>query len=228
MLTDKEVLHLERVLVRDNESVEGIALEGGEKWRLSVLDGTALSYFPIFIDAAARVAIAAAVEDIVYVIVADGARHRVVHLRLFEPLVFSAADAVRSLWPFSERTVELTVKGGIYRGTVVRGLPEGKGILTLSADAHGRERIDATFRGGVPEGKGEIVYADGARYTGEILGGLPEGRGEWHSSDGTYYKGYFEEGKRHGSGTVFDKNGKAVCGGWWWHDILTSGEEGGK
>jgi len=52
-----------------------------------------------------------------------------------------------------------------------------------------------------------LIYTSGALYRGEIEDFLPNGNGEMQNADQTSYVGGWKDGKRHGEGTIIDKEG---------------------
>ena len=67
--------------------------------------------------------------------------------------------------------------------------------------------------------KGEIIYSDGSRYSGEKLNGLPHGQGTMSFSsndekDRVSYEGSWKNGKKHGQGTMIGKDGLKYVGNW--------------
>lgn len=61
-------------------------------------------------------------------------------------------------------------------------------------------------------GKGEVSYADGSRYEGEILADQWQGQGVWRSVSGETYQGSFQDGEYHGYGVWQGSNGDSYTG----------------
>jgi hypothetical protein len=76
--------------------------------------------------------------------------------------------------------------------------PEGEGRWT-TADG---TSIQANFKEGAAEGKGEIRYATGLVYRGELQADRPAGQGELAWPDGSTYRGQFAKGLPHGTGEL--------------------------
>lgn len=122
--------------------------------------------------------------------------------------------------------------GERYRGEVVDGVPNGRGVLE-SADGRvlegffedgrmqGESEINwpdgSRYRGpvldGEPHGLGTWRGADRARYTGEYVNGVRHGWGEFRAADGSRYVGGYESGRRSGQGTIIDSDGTLFRGG---------------
>ncbi len=226
MLTDSEVLALENVLVRDNESLTHIRFTSGtygagntntSKWNgedrdvaIEKFDGQPIRSYRF------GIRIAAAVEDVLYLVV----NNTVKRLRLFQSYSETQGIAYDTYEQYmvtavSTRTVTLVTEQGIYIGNVVDGKPEGRGTYEYVSSPDGRVFADGYFLGGVLQNWGTIKYADGGIYKGQIKDGVPDERGEYQYPNGQYYKGYFSEGKPHGSGVLYSKSGKVKHNGWW-------------
>jgi len=85
-----------------------------------------------------------------------------------------------------------------YRGDVRGGLPHGKGSLLFT---DGR-----TFTGelntGRLHGKGELHWPDGSFYQGEFINDVIAGEGDYTSAVGDRFQGEFADEKPHGRGTL--------------------------
>ncbi len=222
MLTDEEVLALDEVLIRDNESLNYVSYDGGwgglgntntteftEMYSrakpLGDLRGqkilkpgyNARSYTPI---------VAAAVEDILYVI-AEGEVHR---LHLFESCTIRRGIAYdtyesSSVWALSDRVVTLETELGTYTGTAVKGVPEGKGVyIYREDDPYDRIKSEGFFIDGQLVETARITYKDGSEYYGTIKNGLPNASvgGKLTYPNGEFYVGGFKDGKPHGNGVL--------------------------
>jgi hypothetical protein len=76
--------------------------------------------------------------------------------------------------------------------------PEGEGRWT-TADG---TSIQAHFKDGAADGKGEIRYVTGLVYRGELQADRPSGQGELAWPDGSAYRGQFAKGLPHGTGEL--------------------------
>ena len=55
-------------------------------------------------------------------------------------------------------------------------------------------------------GEGEYIFSNGATYKGNVLNGLRDGKGIFHSSDGIIYEGEWKKGLKHGKGKITQGN----------------------
>ena len=86
-------------------------------------------------------------------------------------------------------------------------LPQ-KGIL-YSLDGN---YYEGTFLKGKKEGKGIIIYKNGAKYEGEIKNNLHNGVGKLSQLDGEVFIGEWKEGKINGNGVRYHNNGDIYSG----------------
>jgi hypothetical protein len=98
-------------------------------------------------------------------------------------------------------------------GTFVKGKAEGKCTFEMY-DKHGKSAISGTavFKNGKAEGQGEITWADGRKYKGEIKNGKENGHGVLTWKHGASYDGEFKNGLREGKGTFITANGTKYQG----------------
>ncbi|KAF0725956.1 hypothetical protein Ae201684_015726 [Aphanomyces euteiches] len=94
-------------------------------------------------------------------------------------------------------------KGDLYRGTF--DVP--KSMYTFQRESYPRTLFPPQFRDGVPHGRGEIKFADGATYQGEMRDGHITGKGRYVSSTGVIEEGDFVDGMLHGQGYREEPNG---------------------
>ena len=71
-----------------------------------------------------------------------------------------------------------------------------------------------------PQARYELCFGarpmlDGSFYQGRFTNDVPEGIGREQEADGTTYVGEFNQGRRHGNGTLFDRDGSELYGGAW-------------
>ncbi len=232
-LSDEEVLALTHTLVRDNRCMTHIRHSSGTygagntntspysgssiERPLNYYEGEALTRT----ENTCGTQVAAAVEDVLYLVECHFGRTQVIRLRMFESRSQSEGIAydtyeLTSIAPVSDRVVTLKTDIGTYEGTVVDGLPEGKGVYKYNQnDPEGRLRCEGFFLEGEPVRRCTITYRDGSSYMGWLEDGLFDDRGEFHFPNGDYYQGYFKAGKMHGSGILFNKWGKVKHNGWW-------------
>ncbi|WP_435625699.1 hypothetical protein [Flagellimonas sp.] len=62
--------------------------------------------------------------------------------------------------------------------------------------------------------KGNIVWFDGAKYSGALFGDIISGRGTYTWPDGSRYEGAFQNNTRHGRGTMIETDGSKWGGKW--------------
>lgn len=85
----------------------------------------------------------------------------------------------------------------LYRGGMLAGKYEGKGVLTHSFGGG----YDGEYRQGLPHGTGIARWGAGERYEGQWANGQPNGFGTFTTRDGQTYtgqwtKGCFRDGQR--------------------------------
>jgi hypothetical protein len=88
-----------------------------------------------------------------------------------------------------------------YVGEVKNGKPNGLGMFIYQGD--NALRYAGNFVDGLPQGKGTLIFNNGAFLTGEWVKGKLDGKGANHQSDGNLYIGQFADGKKSGKGTFF-------------------------
>jgi len=236
MLTDEEVFALDEVLIRDNESMTHIEFDGGwggagntntteftEMYSgAKPLESFRGQKIPKPQDSASRSSpvIAAAVEDILYVF-EDGNVRR---LHLFERCTMRAGIAydtyeTHSVSSLSDKVVTVETEFGTYTGTVVRGLPEGKGVYCYNEnDPQGRMKAEGFFVEGEIARYAKVTYRDGGVYEGSIGNGLPGSSGctgKYIYPNGDYYIGGFKNGHFDYQGIIYDRTGKVICDAYW-------------
>jgi len=70
------------------------------------------------------------------------------------------------------------------------------------------------LKDGIPNGQGFLSLPDGGKYVGEFKEGIINGQGTVTLSDGRKYSGEFKEGKKHGQGIYTYPNGDKYAGGY--------------
>ena len=70
------------------------------------------------------------------------------------------------------------------------------------------------LKDGIPNGQGFLSLPDGGKYVGEFKEGIINGQGTFTFSDGRKYSGEFKEGKKHGQGIYTYPNGDKYTGGY--------------
>jgi len=104
------------------------------------------------------------------------------------------------------------INGDKFTGELVRGIPQGYGILRLK-EGLGRHEdetetfLEGNFIDGLLNGNGKIttLHSDGSsyhEYVGNLKDNKPNGQGHFQFSYGRYYEGGFKDGNYHGKGTL--------------------------
>jgi len=70
------------------------------------------------------------------------------------------------------------------------------------------------WRGDRFDGKGTILFSNGAQFNGEWRNHSPHGTGMFHHPDGTQYYGDWRHGKPHGQGSSIASDGSRYYGEW--------------
>ena len=70
----------------------------------------------------------------------------------------------------------------------------------------------------LPGGKYEIIYDDGARYTGEMINNRITGQGRMEYADGRIYEGTFSDGRWDGYGNAYFPSNNSRYEGIWSSD----------
>ena len=106
---------------------------------------------------------------------------------------------------FSTQAQDLNV---IPYSTDIGQLPDGWHKFTLQG---------ATFDVEVASGnlvKGNIIWFDGSKYSGNLAGSVISGRGTYTWPDGTRYEGSFKNNQRHGKGSMILLDNSKWSGKW--------------
>ncbi|KAK4783056.1 hypothetical protein SAY86_007430 [Trapa natans] len=70
------------------------------------------------------------------------------------------------------------------------------------------------WSGGIPQGQGKYLWADGCMYVGEWCRGKPTGKGKFFWPTGATYEGEFKNGFMDGKGTYMGPSGETYRGLW--------------
>ncbi len=239
MLTDKQVFALTHILVENNATLTKISYSSG--WygagntntsagenSYGERDVAEFSGKPVIIaqpirDTYMKIGIAAIVEDVVYLIIEkENWRREIVrevkHLHLFEVFSVRGSGPAYDTWesysitPISEVVERITTDIGEYVGTVVKGLPEGKGKYVYNdKDPLKRVSCEGFFVAGKMERFCTVVLENGCKYVGWTQNDTFSSDGmtvKFYYPNGEYYEGEFLNGKMHGSGYIHYSNGK--------------------
>jgi hypothetical protein len=98
---------------------------------------------------------------------------------------------------------------GVFLGSAGESfaLPECPGSFNKNSWNNCKGRVEypdgsyvGTFKNGIPDGRGSVLFKTGAKYIGEIKQGKSHGRGVFVDKNGKY-EGEFKDGAREGQGT---------------------------
>lgn len=109
--------------------------------------------------------------------------------------------------------------GESYEGQWLGLKYEGAGQFNTGAN-EGVVSCVGLFVANVITGLGELNYADGSIYRGDIVGRAPRGRGVLTKASGTTLVGQFLDGELDGPGAEFDKDDNAIKVGTWRKGVL--------
>ncbi|XP_016432425.1 protein ACCUMULATION AND REPLICATION OF CHLOROPLASTS 3, chloroplastic [Nicotiana tabacum] len=104
--------------------------------------------------------------------------------------------------------VEMKYRGGIYRGRIEGGLPEGKGCLSLGDGS----KYDGMWRYGKKSGLGTFYFNNGDIYRGSWRDDLMHGKGWFYFHTGDRWFVNFWKGKANGEGRFYSKLGDVFFG----------------
>lgn len=97
-----------------------------------------------------------------------------------------------------------------YAGRIVDGKREGKGMLVFVDGAN----YIGDFKNNHYHGKGLYTWANGGTYNGEWKDGHKNGVGRETYASGDIFEGYYENGKKNGEGVYYWADGKRYNGTW--------------
>ncbi|KZV31391.1 protein ACCUMULATION AND REPLICATION OF CHLOROPLASTS 3 [Dorcoceras hygrometricum] len=106
------------------------------------------------------------------------------------------------------RVVEMKYRGGIYKGRIHGGLPEGKGRLLL----HDGSVYDGMWRYGKKSGLGTLCFNNGDVYQGSWRDDVMHGKGWFYFHSGDRWFVNFWKGKANGEGRFYSKIGDVFFG----------------
>ena len=112
---------------------------------------------------------------------------------------------------------ELAVKGGLYKGYLLDGIPDGPGEISYT---NGESYVGG-FSEGVFNGVGTYYYLDGSRFDGIWLEGTINGEGTLYNADGSLISGNFIDGVPTGECVYSYANGEIYVG------VLVDGKRNG-
>ncbi|XP_015063167.1 protein ACCUMULATION AND REPLICATION OF CHLOROPLASTS 3 [Solanum pennellii] len=104
--------------------------------------------------------------------------------------------------------VEMKYRGGIYRGRIEGGLPEGKGCLSLEDGS----KYDGMWHYGKKSGLGTFYFNNGDTYRGSWRDDLMHGKGWFYFHTGDRWFANFWKGKANGEGRFYSKLGDVFFG----------------
>ncbi|MBR6796628.1 MAG: nucleotidyltransferase family protein [Clostridia bacterium] len=112
---------------------------------------------------------------------------------------------------------ELAVKGGLYKGYLIDGIPDGPGEISYT---NGESYVGG-FSEGVFNGVGTYYYLDGSCFDGIWLEGTINGEGTLYNADGSLISGNFIDGVPSGECVYSYANGEIYVG------VLVDGKRNG-
>jgi hypothetical protein len=96
--------------------------------------------------------------------------------------------------------------GGIYEGTVVKGVMEGIGIYHFPSGS----KYTGQFKANQKAGKGRMQYQDGTWFKGLFANDMKEGEGVLKYPGGDFYEGNFRADRREGAGEYWYADGSVL------------------
>ncbi|KAK1262306.1 Protein ACCUMULATION AND REPLICATION OF CHLOROPLASTS 3 [Acorus gramineus] len=104
--------------------------------------------------------------------------------------------------------LEMPYRAGIYKGRCQGGLPEGKGRLIFSD----RSFYDGMWHNGKRSGLGAFYYSNGDVFQGSWRDDLMHGKGWFYFRNGDRWFSNFWKGKANGEGRFYSKSGSIFFG----------------
>ncbi len=227
MLSDSDVLGLERVKVKDNQRLTHLCFDIGTygvgNTNVSAYDGKKTFYDVKSFEGErieerqGGIKIVAIVQDVLYLVV-NGVVKRLTENEWFGGSSEIAYDTRESFSISPVRLEKTTVNlsdGRVYEGNVLNGKFEGWGTITYpKKNGGGIKTLRAIFSNGVINRNCTIEFVNGDRYVGETVGEVPEGEGVYTFSNGEKLKGSFyggiNNGGINGRGFLYAKGGKML------------------
>ena len=119
-------------------------------------------------------------------------------------------------------TLEFT-NGGKYIGQIKNDEMNGHGMFIYSrADNEALDYYNGTYKNGLKDGKGKLVWKDGQFYDGQWKDGKRNGFGKEIYGDHDSYEGYFKDNIRSGHGKYTWASGAQYVGN------FENGDQNGK
>ncbi|DBA90468.1 TPA: hypothetical protein ACH3X1_003733 [Trebouxia sp. C0004] len=112
------------------------------------------------------------------------------------------------------KTGKLVCGGGIFKGEVLAGQPNGKGQFFISqVGVRGQQlQYDGEWVRGMREGCGTCLYYNGETYQGQWISNQRHGQGRMQYSNGDAYEGLWIKDHRNGLAKYFYANGDVFVG----------------
>ncbi|WP_414733297.1 hypothetical protein [Acetobacterium carbinolicum] len=104
-------------------------------------------------------------------------------------------------------------KTGTYNGQLVKGLPQGTGVFTVSNDAEVAWTYDGAWEQGHFQGMGETVWEDGFTQEGNYQNDLLNGPGQEYLDKKLLYDGNYTDNRYDGQGTLYNYYGDIIYEG---------------
>ncbi len=114
-----------------------------------------------------------------------------------------------------EITLDLSFgeKTGTYTGDLVKGLPQGTGVFTVSDEDEVAWTYDGEWEQGHFKGSGETVWEDGFAQEGNYENDLLNGPGTEYLNDNLLYEGNYTDNRYDGQGTLYNYYGEVIYKG---------------
>ncbi|WP_299763032.1 hypothetical protein [uncultured Dokdonia sp.] len=103
------------------------------------------------------------------------------------------------------------------QGQEINAIPYSSDISQLPDGWHKFTLQGASFDVEVASGnlvKGNVIWFDGTKYSGNLAGSVISGRGTYTWPDGTRYEGAFRNNQRHGKGSMILLDNSKWSGKW--------------
>lgn len=114
-----------------------------------------------------------------------------------------------------EITLDLSFgeKSGTYTGQLVKGLPQGTGVFTVSDEEEVAWTYDGTWKQGHFQGHGETVWEDGFMQEGNYENDLLNGPGKEYLDKNLLYDGNYTDNRYDGAGKLYNYHGEVIYEG---------------
>lgn len=104
-------------------------------------------------------------------------------------------------------------KTGTYTGQLVKGLPQGTGVFTVSNEEEVAWTYEGEWEQGHFQGVGETVWEDGFMQEGNYQNDLLNGSGQEYLDKNLLYDGNYTDNRYDGQGTLYNYYGEVIYEG---------------